>query len=410
MISAVTRSRLLPLWTALILWSAAGPSTAAETTVATPKPPTITVVKAETGTIAETILVTGTLVARDEVLVHPEIDGLAIVELLAEEGDKVARGQVLARLSRDTLDAELAQNTASIERAAAAIAQARSQIAEAEATRAQAEAAFNRARVLQDRGNASTETLEQREASARVAVARVAAAQQALHVAEADKGLAEAQRRELMVRLARTEIKAPAAGIVSRRTARLGALATMAGDPLFRIIGNGVVELAADVPETVLVRLRVGQTAKILPAGRLEAIPARLRLVSPEVSRTTRLGSVRLALDPVPGLAVGAFARGMVEIDRRDGTLVPLSAVLHASDGSFVQIVRDGIIDTRPVRIGLKADGRAEILDGVAPGEDVVAISGTFVRHGDRVNPVVAKSAAGANSAMTPNTTPKTTH
>jgi hypothetical protein len=181
----------------------------------------------------------------------------------------------------------------------------------------------------------------------------------------------------------------------------------MAGDPLFRIIGNGVVELAADVPETVLVRLRVGQIAKILPAGRSEAIPARLRLVSPEVSRTTRLGSVRLALDPVPGLAVGAFARGMVEIDRRDGTLVPLSAVLHASDGSFVQIVRDGIIDTRPVRVGLKADGRAEILDGVAPGEDVVAISGTFVRHGDRVNPVVAQSAAGANSAMTP---PKTTH
>jgi HlyD family secretion protein len=77
-----------------------------------------------------------------------------------------------------------------------------------------------------------------------------------------------------------------------------------------------------------------------------------------------------------------------------------LSAVLHAAEGSFVQVVRDGVIDTRPVRVGLKADGRAEILDGVAPGEDVVAISGTFVRHGDRVRPVPADMPAGPAASI----------
>ena len=321
-------------------------------------------------------------------MVGAEIDGLAITELLAEEGDKVTRGQVLARLSRDMLDAQLAQNAASISRALAAIAQAKNQIAEAEATSRQADAAFARARTLVERGNATTETLEQREAASLVARARVLVAEDALRLAQADKELAEAQRREIQVRLARTEIKAPAAGTISRREAHLGALVSSAAEPLFRIIGGGTIEVEADVPEISLARLRVGQTALVRPAGMDEPVPARVRLVSPEVNRTSRLGRVRLSVDPVPGLAVGAFARGTVEVDRRDGTLVPLSAVLYRPEGAIIQVVRDGIVETRSVTVGLKADGKAEIRKGIDPGEQVIAISGTFVRDGDRVTPV----------------------
>jgi HlyD family secretion protein len=381
----------------VIIGLASPNANAATSTPPVPRPPTISIVPAETGAIAETILVSGTLVARNEVYVHPEIDNLALVELLAEEGDAVARGQVLARLSSETLNAELAQNNASIKHAVAASAQARSQIAEAEANRAQAEAAFSRARALRDRGNASTETLEQREASARVAAARVAASQQALQLAEADEALAQAQRRELLVRLGQTEIKAPASGIISRRTARLGALVTMERDPLFQIIGDDILELEADVPETMLSRLRPGQLATVHPAGRTVAVAAKVRLVVPEVSRTTRLGRVRLALSPVPGLAVGTFAYGTIELNRRNGTLVPLSAVLHRFDGTIVQVVRDNVIETRQVRVGLTADNKAEILDGVGLGENVVAISGSFVRNGDRVNPVVAADLSGSD-------------
>jgi len=389
----------------------AQPAIAADAMPAAPKPPSVSVVKAETGTIAETILLTGTLVARDEILVNAEVEGLALVELLAEEGDKVQRGQVLARLSRDMLDAQLAQNTATISRAAAAIAQARNQIMEAEANAKQAEAAYVRAQTLKERGNASTETLEQREAVARVSRARVAASEDALRLAEADKVLAEAQRRELQVRLARTEIKAPASGIISRRTARIGSLVSVAGEPLFRIIGAGAIEVEADVPETSLARLRVGQPASVRPAGMTEPVPAKVRLVAPEVSRTSRLGRVRLAVDPgpvsgpVPGLAVGAFARGSVEVARSEGTLVPNSAVLYRPDGAVVQIVRDNTVETRPVVVGLKAEGKVEIRKGVVPGEEVVAVSGTFVRDGDRVTPVSsAASTVQAHSVQTSST------
>jgi HlyD family secretion protein len=392
----------LLLCVALLGWPAAPTANAADPApVAAPRPPSVSIATAASGTLAETILLTGTLVARDEVMVGAEIDGLAITELLAEEGDKVTRGQVLARLSRDMLDAQFAQNAAALSRALAAIAQARNQIAEAEATARQADAAFARARSLEERGNTTAETLEQREAASLVARARVSVAEDALRLAQADKEMAEAQRQEIQVRLARTEIKAPAAGTISRRDARLGALVSSVAEPLFRIIGAGTIEVEADVPEISLARLRVGQKALVRPAGMREPVSARVRLVSPEVNRTSRLGRVRLSVDRVPGLAVGAFARGTVEVDRRDGTLVPLSAVLYRLDGAIVQVVRDGVVETRSVTLGLKADAKAEIRKGIDPGEQVIAISGTFVRDGDRVTPVPLSAVPGPGAIET---------
>ena len=357
-----------------------GPATAAP--VAEPRPPSVTVIAAKRGPIAETAVLTGSLVAREEVLVSPQLDGLAIIEILAEEGDHVDAGQVLARLSRDVLDASVAQNTAQLVRTEAAIGQARNLITEAQATRQQAELAFNRTRELVTGGNASRETLEQRQAIASATSARVDSAGNALRVAEADRALALAQRQELLVRLARTELRAPVAGLVSRRTARTGAVVSGGGDALFRIIEGGSIELEADVPEVLLARLRANQPAAIETVGGTRA--GVVRLVSSEVSRTTRLGRVRVAVEG-DGLVIGSFARARVETARRDGILVPLSAVLFQADGSIVQVVRDGLVDSRRVVTGLRNQSQVEVSDGVAEGEAVVSVSGTFVRAGDRV-------------------------
>ena len=116
-----------------------------------------------------------------------------------------------------------------------------------------------RTRELLSGGNASREVFEQRQAAAQMAGARVDSNSNLLRAAEADRGVTEAVRRELLVRLARTEVRAPVAGLVSRRTARTGAVVRGAGDPLFRIIEGGAIELEADVPEVLLAKLRPGQ-------------------------------------------------------------------------------------------------------------------------------------------------------
>ena len=353
---------------------------------AEPRPPSVTVVTAETGAITERVTLNGTLVAKEDVMVSPQLEGLAITELLAEEGDHVQAGQVLARLSHDILDATIAQNTAQLSRANAAIAQARASIAESQATKTEADLALERTRNLVGNGNASREAFEQRTAAARIAAARADANQNALYLADADLALAQAQRDELLVRRARTDIRAPVAGIVSRRNARLGAVVGAAGDPLFRIIGNGAIELEADVPELQLAKLRPGQQAQVETTG--GARPGHVRLVSPEVNRTTRLGRVRVALDETDDLILGSFARASIDVARHEGVLAPLSAVLFQPGGPVVQVVQDGLVETRPVQIGLRSGGRAEVKSGLEPGEQVVATSGTFIRGGDRVTAV----------------------
>lgn len=374
----------------------ANSSRAAEAAVepaAGPHPPTVTVVEAAAGSLTERVIVTGDLMPKEEILVTPEVDGLATIEILAEEGDRVEKGQVLARLSRDTVEVAIAQANAQIARARASISQARTQIVQANATLKQAQNSFERAERLRKTGTASIETYESREAEALVAQAQVAAAEEQLALAEADLALAEAQKREQMVALGRTEIKAPTAGIVSRREARLGAVVSMAGTPMFRIIEDGEIELEADVAEMTLAKLRVGQKAKVYPAGNREGLPGEVRLISPEVDNATRLGEVRVALQEAEGLAIGAFAYASIETATREGVIIPLSAVLYGTGGRpQVQLVEDAVVVSRPVTISLLADGFALVTDGLKAGDQVVSISGTFLRPGDRITPVVAQN------------------
>ena len=123
--------------------------------------------------------------------------------------------------------------------------------------------------------------------------------------------------------------------------------------------------------------------------------------MSPEVNRTTRLGRVRVAVAPADGnttggLVIGSFARASVEVARHDGVLAPLSAVLFQRDGAVIQVVRDNLVETRKVQVGLRGGGQAEITSGLQEGDAVVAVSGTFIRGGDRVTAVAATASAAA--------------
>lgn len=350
--------------------------------------PAISVVKVVSADVAETVFVNGTLVAKDEILIGPEIDGYRIIELLADEGDNVEKGAVLARLSRETLDIMLEQNAATLTRLDSTIEQAKYQITQAEADAQFASATLNRSRALDREGFASKEVIDQKTATSRSAQARVASAKEGLELAEAEKKATQAQRKDIELRIARTEIRAPAAGIVTRRTAKVGAIAAGAGEPLFRMTREGIVELEGDVSEVNLARLKSGQPVSMSPAASDTVYSGKVRLVSPEVNRTTRLGRVRITLDSADKLAVGSFARATIEIARKTALTIPQSALSGSGDHFEVQSVKNGIIETKKVKPGLRGRGVVQIESGLAEGDLVVAIAGTFVRNGDRVTPV----------------------
>jgi HlyD family secretion protein len=340
----------------------------------------------------ETVLVTGSLIPREEILVGPEIEGLRVLEVLVDEGARVKKGQVLARLVSDTLEAQLAQNDASLARSTAAIAQAQSSIAQAEARLSEARNAFERGKPLKQSGYIADSVMDQREAAARTAEALLVSARDGLKVSQAERQQVEAQRRELAWRRSKTDISAPADGLVSRRNARIGATAALASvDPMFRIVAAGEIELDAEVIETRLARVKAGQPVQIEVAG-AGVVSGKVRLVSPEVDRSTRLGRVRVFIGDNPALRVGAFARGLIETARGRGLSVPTSAILYDTNGASVQVVVDGKIATRRVRLGLASGGIAEVREGLADGDLVVAKSGTFLRDGDLVRPVLTSA------------------
>jgi HlyD family secretion protein len=353
----------------------------------------ITVSSARHTKIVETVLATGTLVPRNEVLIGPEIEGLRIVQILAEEGDRVERGAVLVRLQRDALDAQLAQSDASLVRADAAIAQAKSQIAQIEANAGWMKVDLDRAKSLLSRGASTQAAVDQKSASSVGAQAQLRAAQDAVNVAQADKVNLQAQRRELQVRISRTEVRSPSAGLVSRRSAKLGAVATAASEPMFRIIENGEVELEAEVPEARIGGLRAGQKASVIMADG-SSIDGKVRLAASEVDRNTRLGRVRISLASSENVKIGSFARGQIEVRKTDALTIPASALLYDNGAPYVLTARDGIIHSKPIELGLIDGTRAEVRGGLDVGEDVVARAGAFLRPGDAVVPVQQKAGA----------------
>jgi HlyD family secretion protein len=357
------------------------------------EPPAITVIPAVRREFVDRLFVSGTLVAREEAQVAARIDGLTIVELDAEDGDRVRQGQVLARLDRSQLDALLAENDASTRRADAAIDQARSLIVQSQAQVQFANSDFDRARKL-DAGIMAASTIEQREMAMKTAQAQLAAAQFALGVAEADRKSRDAERRELLVRIDRTEVKAPVGGIVSRRSAKLGASASTSGEPLFRIIEDGAIDLEADVPEQSLARLAVGMRAELKLPGVEGAVLGRVRLVDQEVDKASRTGKVRIALGDVSRAHIGAFASGSVELARRQGVGVPATALERDGDEARLDVVREGKVEVRQVKAGVTDGGWVEIKAGVSEGESVVERAAAFLRAGDRVRPTPEATAA----------------
>lgn len=357
--------------------------------------PAVTVLAVGERNLVEQAAITGTLVPRDEVVVSPEIDGNLVTAVLVEEGDRVREGQVLARLSHDMLDTQIAQQTAEVAKAEAAVVQAQNSITQAQADQTQSRLAFERARTLSASGNTTAAALETATAAAQSANGRLGMAQSGLSGAQADLAHAHAVAGELALRLSKTEVQAPVDGIVSRRTARVG-IRVSASQELFRLIGHGVVELEGDVVETRMPELRAGEPARV-SLGNGAPLTGTVRVVYPEVDKLTRLGKVRITLGDDPRLHIGAFARGTVETARAHALAVPVAAVLYGDAGPSVFVVRsDNTVEARPVGTGLIDRDWVAVSQGLAPGERIVARAGSFLQPGDRITPVPPSAALEA--------------
>lgn len=378
---------LLATTLSLIAPVAFAQETPAETAPA-PALPSIVVTQAKSRSLVDRIVATGTVRAVEDVYVQPQVEGLQIKSFEVDAGDTVAAGQVVARLSDDTLKLERSQQVANLAKAEASLAQSRAQVVEAEANLKEAQRQFDRAARLATSGSGSTSQREQAETSLASAKTRVESAKQAIAVAEADIKVTETQIADIDLRLARTEIKSPVSGTVAARTARIGAIASGSASPLFTVIRDGQIELVADVTEADILRLKVDQPAMITVAGTKTPITGSVRLISPVVDAVTRMGSVHIAIDDDAAARAGMYGNADITIGQADDIALPLSAITSEKNVTTVRLVTDGVVKMQQVRTGIQDGPYIEVTEGLKEGDLVVAKAGVFVRDGDRINPV----------------------
>jgi multidrug efflux pump subunit AcrA (membrane-fusion protein) len=181
-------------------------------------------------------------------------------------------------------------------------------------------------------------------------------------------------------------LRAPAAGLLMKSTARIREMASPQAEPLFQIVVDNEIELEAQIPSIHIAKLKTGELARVTVAGGAERV-GKVRLVAPDIDQKSQLGKVRLAVGNDASLRVGMFASATIDAKRSCGVAIPRGAVESRVEGTSVRVVRGNIVEMRRVTVGLLSDDSAEIREGLNDGEVVVANAGSSLHDGDKINP-----------------------
>jgi HlyD family secretion protein len=347
---------------ASVLWRTTHPKAALVALADQQNIPLISVVTPGVKTVTSTVSFTGAIAARYDMPIGNDGDTGRIVSVGVEAGDHVQKGQLLARLDDSVLIPQVNRLAASLEQA-----KAQSDLSAAE---------YRRALGVEKAGALSAEDIEKRRATAVTDAANVK--------------VVAAQLAESQARLARTRIVAPIAGTVLTRRAEVGMIANPGGDALFRVASGGEVEMRGQLAEQDLAQVKVGDAATVHLTGLPQAFEGKVRLLGAIIDPATRLGEIRITLKPDPALRPGAFARGDVRIGNAERPVVPRTAVLTDTNGSYVYIVgADNKATRRAVSVAETSEQGVVIAAGLTGTEQVVTTAAGFLRPGEQVKVAV---------------------
>lgn len=321
--------------------------------------PLVSVVTPGIQPVSTQVTFTGTIEARHQLPIGNSGDTGRIVAVYVQVGDHVRRGQLLAKIDDSVLAPQVAQLTAALD-------QARAQAALSAAE-------YRRGVAVGPAGGLSAQDIEKLQATSTMDAANIK--------------VVAAQLAVMRAKLALTRIVAPVDGIVLSRNAEVGQIAGAGGSALFALEDAGQVEMIGQVAEQDMADLKVGQTASVYLIGNPHPFAGRIWLLGAVIDPQSRLGEVRIALTPNPALRPGAFARSSVTLERAERPVLPQTAVMADSAGSYVYVVgRNGEVQRRTVQVGSVIPAGVVIEDGLSGRERVVSMDGGFLHGGEKVS------------------------
>lgn len=327
----------------------------------TPRPSlTVSTVQPVMGNLPFRLPANGNVNAWQEASIGSEVNGLRLVSVNVNVGDKVVKGQVLATFATDQVTAEVAQAQASY--------------AEAEAGALDAAVNADKARTLQASGALSDQQINQYLTGEKSARARLQVAKAALAVQQ--------------VRLKQTRLLAPDNGVISMRSATLGSVVGN-GTELFKMIRGGRLEWRAEVTSTELANIKPGSNVSVTAASGAK-VQGKVRMLSPTVDAVTRNALVYVDLPAHPDIRAGMFAKGEFEGDASAPVLTLPQQALVLRDGFTyaMRLMPGNKVAQVKLQTGRRMGDAVEVLQGAKAGEQFVASGAAFLTDGDVVKVV----------------------
>lgn len=359
-------ARSKPQWLKLHLWligvgacALLMPAAQAQIAPPAPKPAlTVSVARPETTKITERLQAQGNIAAWQEAVIGSEVDGLRLIDVLVNVGDRVKAGQLLASYATETLQSD--------------VRQAQAILMEAQANLANAKANAERAQQLQDQGFLSPQGSGQQFTAQQTAQAQVARAQAALTAQQ--------------LRLKQAQVLAPDSGVISARHASVGSVPGR-GMELFKMIRQGRLEWRAEVTAAELNRIRPGTAVVLrLPSG--DTVKGQVRMLAPTVDVQTRNALVYVDL-PAMGQSSarpGSFAQGELLLGSDDVLTVSQTALVRRDGFTYVyKLDEQNKVKRLKVQTGRLTGERFEITSGVGKDDWLVVSGAGFLNDGDLV-------------------------
>ncbi|MBM3617115.1 MAG: efflux RND transporter periplasmic adaptor subunit [Alphaproteobacteria bacterium] len=321
---------------------------------------TVSLVKAQGIDWPETIEASGAIEPWQEAIIGAEVGGLRLSDVLVDVGEKVKKGQVLARFDEATTRANIAQQRASV--------------AQAQAALAEAEANAKRAETLRDTGALSEQEILNFTTQATTARAQLEAARAQLDVSD--------------LQLTYTRVVAPDDGVISARTATVGSVAAV-GTELFRMVRQSRLEWRAELTGTQLTRVQPGYEAKFtLPDG--TEGKGKVRQLAPVLNDRTRTAIAYVDIDKdAKSARAGMFVTGRIETGSTKGVAVPQGAVVRRDGYEYIfKVTAEGKVEQHKVATGRREGDLLEIREGLATGDAIVGKGAGFLNDGDKVDVV----------------------
>ncbi|GIU67648.1 efflux RND transporter periplasmic adaptor subunit [Candidatus Phycosocius spiralis] len=391
------------------------------------------------------LVVAGQVQAVNEARVFPTSSGARVLQILADAGDRVVAGQALARLDSRQVNADNELLAAQVRRARTTLAETEVglaaakqnldraengpresalDIAAAQIAFEQADGEYQRALAVKGDGALSMEQIDARRNAARTAEARlrtqrgdiaafldgrkqaVAQALARVGAAKADLQLSIAQQVQSQSRQNNGLISAPVSGQIISRTVNVGEIAGSSGQPMFVIVANDALEVAAEVPESEIARLSIGMKAQFTaPDG--SSVNGSLRRLPAQIDPQRRTGIARFSLEKNPSVRSGVFLTGAATSAARQALSVPASSLVYGREGASVFVMRpkDNSVTKVKVTLGAREGSAVELISGPSAGSLVVTAGSAFLAEGEKINPV--RSTVNGSPPSQPATPPK---